>query len=101
MHIPNPGVSAEVVGYQDEMAQRYIANALPGAGARKERDTSEAVEGGESGEIRMADYRSLSLGRSLIPQETERPENHGERPDDWPEEVFCQGDEPWDDECKD
>ncbi len=45
VHIPNPGVSAEVVGYQDEMAQRYIANAPARAGARKERDTSEAEEG--------------------------------------------------------
>ncbi len=38
--IPNPGVMAEIVGYQDEMAQRYIANALARASARKERDTS-------------------------------------------------------------
>ena len=43
---PDPGASAEVVGYQDEMAQRYIANALARAGARKERDTSEAEESG-------------------------------------------------------
>ncbi len=46
VHIPNPGVSAEVVGYQDEMAQRYVKNALARARARKERDTSEAEEGG-------------------------------------------------------
>ncbi len=47
VHIPNPGVSAEVVGYQDEMAQRYVKNALARARVRKERDTSEAEEGGE------------------------------------------------------
>ncbi len=44
--IPNPGVVAEVVGYRDEMAHRYIANALARAGARKERESSEAEEGG-------------------------------------------------------
>ena len=51
VHIPNPGVSAEVVGYQDEMAQRYIANALARARAGKERDTSEADEGGGRGGV--------------------------------------------------
>ena len=46
VHIPNPGVSAEVVGYQDEMAQRYVKNALARARAHKERESSEAEEGG-------------------------------------------------------
>ena len=50
VHIPNPGVSAEVVGYQDEMAQRYVKNALARARARKERDTSEAEESREAAE---------------------------------------------------
>ncbi len=42
--IHDPVVESEVVGYQDEMVQRYIANALARAGARKERDTSDAEE---------------------------------------------------------
>ena len=42
--IHDPLVESEVVGHQDEMAQRYITNALARAGARKEREPSEAEE---------------------------------------------------------
>ncbi len=42
----SPPASAEVIGYQDEMAQRYVKNALARTRARKERDTSEVEEGG-------------------------------------------------------
>ncbi len=45
--IHDPVVESEVVGYQDEMVQRYVANALSRARAHLERVTSEAEESGE------------------------------------------------------
>ncbi len=42
--IHDPLVESDIVDYQDEMAQRYVKNALARARARKERDTSEAEE---------------------------------------------------------
>lgn len=68
VHVANPCVLAEVVGHQDEMAQRYISNALARAGARKERDTSEPEEnGGGNGRHSVENIgRGLPGGRELL-----------------------------------
>ena len=42
----DPLVESEIVGYQDEMVQRYVAKALSRARAHLERVTSDAEEGG-------------------------------------------------------
>ena len=58
-------MESEVVGYQDEMAQRYIANALARAGARKERESSEAEE--------SEDGASYGYGSSSVTETSMEP----------------------------
>ncbi len=44
--IYDPVVESEMIGYQDEMVQRYEAKALVRARARKERESSDSEERG-------------------------------------------------------
>ncbi len=83
MWIPNPGLVAEIVGYQDEMAQRYIANALARAGARKERDNSEAEEDAGEGAGPQDSYHLFGWeevhqiegrGGAVVPRTKDRPD---------------------------